>query len=137
MHRFCLTLAVVLLAALVPAVTGCGGPGGRGGSGNTSADLSGLPKSLRYPYARAVSAEPGAFEGAPANVYRFTSNDPIPPVTEYYRARLARWKNYPVTPPASGTASGFTSPDGRRTVVVTVEPGEGGKTDVTIYSITK
>ena len=132
MCRLCPILTGVLLATLLPALTGCGGP-----SGSASVDLSGLPKTLRYPYAQPVSVEAGNCDGVPATVYSFTTNDPIPPVTEYYRAKLAGWKDYPVSTPASGTASGFTSPDGKRTIVVTVEPGKNGKTNLTIYNITK
>jgi hypothetical protein len=137
MHRLCLTLTGVLLTALLPAVTGCGGPGGQGASGNAPVDLSGLPKVLRYPYAEAVARTSREFDGAPATVYSFTTNDPIPPVTEYYRTKLAGWKDYPVTTQPSGTAFGFTSPDGKRTIVVTVESGAAGKTNLTIYNITK
>jgi hypothetical protein len=137
MHRLCLILTGALLAALLPAATGCGEPGGRGPSGKASVNLSGLPQTLRYPYAEAVSVAAGTFDGASATVYSFTTNDPIPPVTEYYRAKLAKWKDYPVSTPASGTASGFTSPDGKRTIVVAVESGSGGKTNLTIYNITK
>lgn len=137
MYRFYPILAGVLMAAVLPFSTGCGGPGGRGQSGNMSANLSGLPKILRYPYAQTVSAGGGTYDGKPATTYSFTTNDPIPPVTAYYKAELAKWKDYPVPAPASGSASGFTSPDGERTVVITVEPGENGKTDITIYNITK
>jgi len=137
MHRLCLILTGVLLAAMVSAVTGCGGPGGQAQSGDMSVNLSGLPKTLRYPYAEAVSVETGNCDGAPAKVYSFTSNDPIPPVTEYYRAKFSDWKDYPVTTPTSGTASGFTSPDDKRTIVVTVASGTGGKTNLTIYNVTK
>ncbi|MCX6841189.1 MAG: hypothetical protein NTX53_02745 [candidate division WOR-3 bacterium] len=137
MHRLCPILAGLLMAAVLLFLTGCGGPGGRGQTGNMSADLSGLPKTLRYPYAQTVSAGDGTYDGEPATVYSFTTNDPIPPVTQYYRAQLAKWKDYPVSASASGSASGFTSPDGKRTVVITVEPGEAGKTNLTIYNITK
>jgi hypothetical protein len=137
MHRLCLILTGALLAALLPAVTGCGGPGGQAQSGDMSVNLSGLPKTLRYPYAEAVSETTGTFDGAPATVYSFTTNDPIPPVTEYYRTKLSGWKDYPVTTPTNGTASGFTSPNGKRTIVVAVESGAGGKTNLTIYNITK
>jgi hypothetical protein len=102
-----------------------------------SANLSKLPQSLRYPYAEAVSETTGTCDGVPATVYSFTTNDPIPPVTEYYRTKLSGWKDYPVTTPPSGTASGFTSRDGKRTIVVAVESGAGGKTKLTIYNITK
>ena len=131
MHRLCPILTSALFAALLSAMTGCGGSGGK------SVNLSGLPQTLRYPYAEAVSAAPGTFEGAPATVYSFTTNDPIPPVTEYYRTKLSGWKDYPVTAPLSGTAFGFTSPDNKRTIVVAVESGAGGKTNLTIYNITK
>lgn len=137
MHRTFPILASVLMAAMLPFVAGCGGPGGRGQSGNMSADLSGLPKILRYPYAQTVSAEGGTYEGEPATVYSFTTNDPIPPVTAYYKGQLAKWTDYPVLPSVNGSASGFSSPDGERTVVITVEPGENGKTDITVYNITK
>jgi hypothetical protein len=137
MYRLCLILTGFLLAALLPTVTGCGGPGGQGQSGDMSVNLSGLPKTLRYPYAQAVSVTTATFENAPATVYSFTTNDAIPPVTEYYRTKLSGWKDYPVTPPLSGTAFGFTSPDDKRTIVVTVESGAGGKTNLTIYNITK
>ena len=133
MHRPSLILTVVLLAALLPAATGCG----QGSSGKPSVDVSGLPQALRYPYAQAVSVAAGTFDGAPATVYSFTTNAPIPPVTEYYRTKLAKWKDYPVSVPASGTAFGFTSPDGKRTIVVAVESGAAGKTNLTICSITK
>jgi hypothetical protein len=126
-----------MLAALLPAVAGCGGPGGRGQSGNMTVDLSGLPMALRYPYAQTVSAEARNLDGTPATVYSFTSNDPIPPITAYYRTKLSGWKDYPVTTPTSGTASGFTSPDDKRTIVVTVESGAGGKTNLTIYNVSR
>ncbi len=137
MNRLYPILTAMLLAALLPAVSGCGEPGGQKPSGKTSVNLSGLPKTLRYPYAEAVSRDTGTVDGAPATVYSFTTNDPIPPVTEYYRAKLSGWKDYAVATPLSGTAFGFVSPDGKRTVVVTVESGAGGKTNLTIYNITK
>ena len=137
MHRTCPILAGVLMAAVLPFVAGCGGPGDHGQSGNTSADLSGLPRILRYPYAQTVSAGGGTYDGEPATVYSFTTTDPMPPVAAYYKTQLTKWKDYPIPVPASGSASGFTSPDGQRTVVITVEPGENGKTNLTIYNITK
>jgi hypothetical protein len=124
-------LLSVLFTAFLLAGFGCGRPGDKG----AQVSLSGLPKSVRYPFALSVSRADTTINGVQATGYIFTTTDPIPPVVSYYKTTFAKWKDYPVQPVPGCSLFGLTSPDGRTTLVFNVTPTPDAKTQLAIYSL--
>jgi hypothetical protein len=134
--RPCRLRRLLLAAAALAVVAGCGAPGpgkGRLKAARRAAEAVGLPELLRYPGGIVKDVVERQYDSLPATVYQLTTRDPAELVLAHYREALSRWREYaPRKIERIELAAGFRNPDDGRIVVIEIVARKPRATNVTI-----
>lgn len=105
-----------------------------GSGGNI--DLSGLPATMHYPGAKAISRFSLSGEEGKGASYVFETSDPASTIIAWYRKSLTGWKEQATMETADGNMVAFTEPGEKRNVLITIgkNKDKGNTTLALVYA---